>query len=240
MFNDNSRPQPPQILTSAIEVNNVLQSLIKKNNALTLIFPRQELRCLSYVVAADRERSLLALDELVPEHANNLMRNGEPFLVEAELDGVKINWRCDQPATASNLEGNLCYWFNFPDALRYHQRRNAFRADTLPGQPINLFISVAGLEGRLTDLSATGCKARFPGLETGLAAAQFHEQARLMLPDSPVELTLEVRHLSLREASNESLVGFRFHNTSGNTQRAIERYVYQLQREARRASDDFF
>lgn len=241
VFNENSGPQPPKTLTSAIEINAVLQALIKHNSALTLSFNKGAQRYLSYVAAADRERAILALDELVPAEANQLLLSGAPFQVETELDGIKVSWHSEQPATPSSLGNNPCYWFSFPDSMRQHQRRNAFRAAALPEQPVNLLITVANLEGRLTNLSATGCKARFAGLNTGLAVAQLHDQARLMLPDSPVELSLEVRHLTSNEASEETLAGFKFHNTSGTAQRAIERYVYHLQREARRhTNDDFF
>lgn len=241
MFNEDDGPQLPKNLTTAIEINGVMQSLIKKGTPLTLSFAGRSQRYLSYIIAADREAARFAMDELVPEEANALLQRGEPFHVEAYVDGVRVNWQNDLSASLSSLDDNPCYWFGFPAQLRYHQRRNAFRADSLPEQPVQLLLAGNLPEGRLVDLSATGCKVRYEGTETGLEAGQFHENARMMLPDGPIELTAEIRHLHIPEDGKHSFAGIKFHNSSGNTQRAIERYVYHLQREARRhSSDDFF
>lgn len=241
MFNEDDGPQLPKNLTTAIEINSVLQSLVQKNIPLTLTFPGRSQRCLSYIIASSRDKASYALDELVPDTANAHIRQGEPFHIEAYVDGVRVNWHNEQPATLSSLDGNSCYWLHFPAQMRYHQRRNAFRAETLPEQAIKLIPAISNLEGHLLDLSATGCKVRFKGVETGLSSGQFLENTRLVLPEETLELTVEVRHLDVNEETGQSLAGFKFHDTAGVTRRSIERYVYHLQREARRhSSDDFF
>ena len=53
--------------------------------------------------------------------------------------------------------------------------------------------------------------------------------------------SVELRYLHFEEKINTTFAGVRFHNMSGLVQRQVERFVYQLQREARRfdKDDDF-
>ncbi|MNM99669.1 Flagellar brake protein YcgR [compost metagenome] len=49
---------------------------------------------------------------------------------------------------------------------------------------------------------------------------------------------VELRHLHYEERINTTFAGVRFHNLTGQAQRKIESFVYQLQREARRFDKD--
>ena len=49
---------------------------------------------------------------------------------------------------------------------------------------------------------------------------------------------VELRYLHHEEKIDTTFAGVRFHNMSGLVQRQVERFVYQLQREARRTESD--
>jgi c-di-GMP-binding flagellar brake protein YcgR len=49
---------------------------------------------------------------------------------------------------------------------------------------------------------------------------------------------LELRHTQYDEKLDITFIGARFHRMSGLEQRQVERFVYQLQREARRFESD--
>jgi c-di-GMP-binding flagellar brake protein YcgR len=51
---------------------------------------------------------------------------------------------------------------------------------------------------------------------------------------------VELRYLHFEEKISTTFAGVRFHNMSGLVQRQVERFVYQLQREARRFDKDDF
>ena len=51
---------------------------------------------------------------------------------------------------------------------------------------------------------------------------------------------IEVRHVIFDEKLAITFVGARFHRINGQEQRLVERFVYQLQREARRMDGDGF
>jgi len=238
MFNENSSPQPPRILTTATEINGNFRTLMNNNLPLKIRFPGREQRYLSYIVAVDRENASLALDEFVPNTALRLLQSGDEFHVEAHIDGVRINWSHQQTGIPAEINGHPCLWFKFPEAMRYHQRRGTFRANVIPDQPAS--ITIAGktlttpVSGRLLDISATGCKVHIDSANTNLKAGQLYESCSLIMPHGSLGLSVEARHVQAIEENDITKVGLRFHQVDGVTQRNIERYVYQLQREARR------
>ncbi|MNF19052.1 Flagellar brake protein YcgR [compost metagenome] len=58
------------------------------------------------------------------------------------------------------------------------------------------------------------------------------------MPIGAVTTPVELRHVRFDDKLGMSFAGIRFHNMSGLVQRNIERFVYQLQREARRFEKD--
>ena len=98
------------------------------------------------------------------------------------------------------------------------------------------------LRGKLLDVSATGCKLRFEGdISERMQLGQVYERFIASLPFGNMTTPVELRHLHFEERINTTFAGVRFHNMSGLVQRQVERFVYQLQREARRfdKDDDF-
>ena len=130
-----------------------------------------------------------------------------------------------------------------PTEIVYHQRRNAFRAALKLADLVN--VKVDGdkiklpLEGKLLDVSATGCKLRFEGdVSERLQLGQVYERFNAALPFGLMTTLVELRYLHFEERLNITFAGMRFHNMSGVVQRQVERFVYQLQRDARRFDKD--
>lgn len=238
LFDEGSGPQPPKILTTPAEINGNFRTLLNNNLPLKIRFPGREQRYLSYIVAVDRENASLALDEFVPNTALRFLQNGEEFHVEAHIDGVRINWSHHQTGIAATINGHPCLWFKFPEEMHHHQRRGTFRANVIPDQPASITLAGNALatpvSGRLLDISATGCKVHIDSANTHLKAGQLYESSSLIMPHGSLTLSVEARHVQVIEEKDITKVGLRFHQVDGVTQRNIERYVYQLQREARR------
>jgi len=197
------------------------------------------------VVHVDRDSNTLALDEMIPRDGEKFIENGEPFRVEGFHDGVRIAWECNAPLTISEVDGHRCYRGAMPEEMTYHQRRNAFRAALKLSQLVDIILDGThlkgngALRGKLLDISATGCKLRFDGnVEDRLQLGQVYERFKAGNPLGLVDTMVELRHLHFEERINTTFAGVRFHNLSGQAQRKIESFVYQLQREARRFDKD--
>jgi|SRR5690554_2734722 len=238
MFTEPSGPQPPKILTTAAEIYGSLKTLNNHLIPLKIRFAGREHPFLSYVAAIDRDSSSLAYDELVPADGTRMLLDGKRMHVEAMIDGVRLNWSHENPAIEATLNEHKCYWLKFPEEIRYHQRRATFRANISVDQPASIELRSAALPETLTakllDISATGCQVRFEQLATEIKPGQLFDDCTLLTPNGRLNLGVEIRHIQQKENQKSAYVGLRFHNMDGITQRNIERFVYQLQREARR------
>jgi c-di-GMP-binding flagellar brake protein YcgR len=242
-FNQEDGPQPPKVLKAPMEIIANLRQLQEAHDPLIVTFHERNQRFQSYVVAVDRDKNLMILDELMPSDGERYLVNGEAFNIETFHDGVRIAWQCEQNVRITEHQGARCYFSPIPPEMTYHQRRSAFRAPLKQSESIK--IELAGdklrtaLPGQLLDISATGCKLRFPGsLSSNLQAGQVYERFTAMFPFGAMTTALEVRHVQYEEKLDTTFVGARFHRINGQEQRLVERFVYQLQREARRFETD--
>ncbi|PVZ13756.1 MULTISPECIES: flagellar brake protein [unclassified Pseudomonas] len=247
MFNSSAddAPQPPKVLTTSLEILANLRALQDSHDPLIVTFPERQQRFQSYVIDVDKDSGTLMLDELIPRDGERFMLAGEPFKVEGFHDGVRIAWDTAGPAALVDNDHGRGYRCSVPGELIYHQRRNAFRAALKLSSLVD--VELAGdklqdkLRGKLLDISATGCKLRFEGDVGGrLQLGQVYERYAAALPFGPITTPVELRYLHFEERLDTTFAGVRFHNMSGLVSRNVERFVYQLQREARRFDKDDF
>lgn len=236
-FTESTGPQPPKLLKTAVEVFVNLRQLQQSHDPLVISFPERSQHFQSYLVEVDRERGLLALDELVPNDGERFIKNGESFNVEGFHEGVRIAWKCEQKIQIGELEGARCYWSALPNEVIYHQRRNAFRAPIKQGPSISIELAgnklSKGIKGQLLDMSATGCKLRFQSdLNNRLQSGEVYDLS-LQLPFGSITCAAELRYMSYQDKLDVTFAGLRFFRLEGLAQRQIERFVFQLQRDAR-------
>jgi c-di-GMP-binding flagellar brake protein YcgR len=242
-FSQEDGPQPPKVLKAPVEIVANLRQLQQNHDPLIITFHERNQRFQSYVINVDRDKDLLILDELVPNDGERYLANGEAFSVEAFHDGVRVAWKCEQSVRITEHEGARCHFSPMPLEVIYHQRRSAFRAPLKQSELIK--IELAGdklrtaIPGHLLDISATGCKLRFPGnISSSLQAGQVYERFTARFPFGAMTTAIEMRHVQYEEKLDTTFVGARFHRINGQEQRLVERFVYQLQREARRFESD--
>jgi c-di-GMP-binding flagellar brake protein YcgR len=236
-------PQPPKVLSTPLEISGNLRQLQESQDPLIITFHERSQRFQSYLVEVDRDRNMIALDEMIPRDGERFLLAGEPYKVEGFHEGVRIAWDSNGPLTIDESNGSRCYRGPLPDEVVYHQRRNAFRAALKLAQLVNVDLDgeklKAPITGKLLDISATGCKLRFDGDITGsLQLGQVYDRFAAALPFGKMTAPVELRYLHFEEKISTTFAGVRFHNMSGLVQRQVERFVYQLQREARRFDKD--
>lgn len=238
-FNEEDGPQPPKVLKTPVEIIATLRQLQQNHDPLMLRFKDRGQRFQSYLVEIDRERNRIALDEVIPTDGERFLKQGESFSVEAYRDGVRVAWTCEHDVQLGEQEGAPCYWAPLPQEVIYHQRRSAYRAPIKQTDPVRIVLAGdklrESLHGHLLDISATGCKLRFSGdLSQQLHNGQVQERLTAQLPFGAMTCAVELRHVQYEDKLDMTFVGTRFYRISGLEQRQIERFVYQLQREARR------
>ena len=243
MFDAQDAPQPPKVLSTPLEISANLRMLQESHDPLIITFQDRSQRFQSYLVEVDRESNTLVLDEMIPRGGERFLEAGIPFRVEGFHDGVRIAWEYTSPLSIDDANDHRCYRGTLPEEVIYHQRRNAFRAALKLSQLID--VQIAGeklktpIKGKLLDVSATGCKLRFEGdISKSMQLGQVYERFSVALPFGVMTTPVELRYLHVEERLNITFAGLRFHNISGPVQRQVERFVYQLQRDARRFDKD--
>ena len=244
-LNAEDAPQPPKVLTTPLEIAGNLRMLQESHDPLIITFHERTQRFQSYVVDVDRENNSIALDEMIPRDGERFLLAGEPFRIEGFHEGVRIAWESNGPLTIDESNGTRCCRGTLPGEVVYHQRRNAFRAALKLAQLVSIELGGEKLKvplaGKLLDISATGCKLRFDGdISNGLQLGQVYDRFIAALPFGSMTTPVELRYLHHEEKIDTTFAGVRFHNMSGLVQRQVERFVYQLQREARRFDKDDF
>jgi c-di-GMP-binding flagellar brake protein YcgR len=234
-LNAEDAPQPPKVLTTPLEIAANLRLLQESHDPLIITFHERTQRFQSYLVEVDRDNNIIALDEMIPRDGERFLLNGEAYRVEGFHDGVRIAWDGNGSLTIDESNGGRCY----------HQRRNAFRAALKLAQLVDIELGgeklKAPVNGKLLDISATGCKLRFDGdISDRLQLGEVYDRFIAALPFGNMTAPVELRYLHHEEKIDTTFAGVRFHNMSGLVQRHVERFVYQLQREARRFDKDDF
>lgn len=242
---DDDGPQPPKVLKAPVEIVANLRLLQHHHDPLIIMFRERNQRFQSYVIEVDRAQNLLILDEMIPSEGERYMQNGEAFRVESQHDGVRIAWDCPAGMQTGEYQGERCYIGGIPDEVLYHQRRNAFRAALKQSDQVKVELNSTTLrtplEGLMLDISASGCKVRLPGKASEkLQSGQIYEGFHALLPIGRLEAAVELRYARYDEKLDLTFAGLHFANLSGLQQRLVERFVYQLQREARRFESDTF
>ena len=236
-------PQPPKVISTALEISANLRRLKESHDPLIITFHERSQRFQSYLIDVDRDTATLAFDEMIPRDGERFLEAGEPFRVEGFHDGVRIAWECTTQLTIDDKDGHRSYHGALPNEIVYHQRRNAFRAALKLADLVSVKVDgdkiKPAIEGKLLDVSATGCKLRFEGdISERLQLGQVYERFEAALPFGTMATPVELRYLHFEERLNVTFAGMRFHNMSGGVQRQVERFVYQLQRDARRFDKD--
>ncbi len=126
----------PKVLKAPVEIQANLRLLQDSRDSLLITFADRNQRFQSFLVDIDRDRGMVALDELIPNTGERFLQNGEAFRVEAFHEGVRIAWECERPVQFGEHDGVPCYWAALPAEVLYHQRRNAYRASIKQSQPI--------------------------------------------------------------------------------------------------------
>lgn len=241
-------PQPPRNITSPLEIQSLLKGLHSARTPLELRFEDRTQVFQSYLVVLDAPTGVIYIDELIPSVGDKWIDQGEAFRIDAWQDGVHMRWDCAGGTRVQLADEAPAFAVQLPVELTYHQRRGAFRAQIHRSIETRLELIQAGQQGRhggeLLDISATGCKVRMPGnLVSALQPGKRYEQSLLQLEEGvSFEINAEVRHRRYLEERDETHVGVHFHQPPTPVQRQIDRFVTQLQREARRlaARDDLF
>nr|BAJ12144.1 conserved hypothetical protein [Pseudomonas putida] len=191
---------PPNALCTLKEISGNLRQLLDSHDPLIITSHERSQRFQSYLVDLDRERNMIALDEMIPRDGERFLLAGEPFRVEGFHEGVRIAWESNGPLTIDESNFSRCYRGTLPDEVvsppQCSRCLAASKRVDVGDRELGREKLKASISGKLLDISATGCKLRFEGDITGsLQLGQVYDRFNADLPFGKMTAPVELRYL---------------------------------------------
>jgi c-di-GMP-binding flagellar brake protein YcgR len=230
-----------QQFTSSKDKFRVFKALQLTHSLLSLKFHGDKREYSSLIIHSDFNNELIVLDELIPEEGNQRLRNGEPCTLLGVYEGIHVHCRFSGIRSATPSGFDHAFSFSFPETIHHKQRRDSYRAIIDPYD--NSSITLQGdkrespLEGRLLDISTSGLGVEFPHyirpeIELGEKFSDCHVKVNQAFH---LNCSLIARHPRYEKSTGLYFCGYEFHNLSRLQQKQVDRYIIELQLNARRS-----
>ena len=228
-----------QTISNQQQIFSILSSVQKARAPITIKFENNDRYYTSLILRTDLDDNYMIIDEIAPQDGHQLALEKRPFSIRGSHKGVSLFFRPNQIA-GSGIESDIAFYkIPLPKEMIYQQRRHAYRAIVARALQINVTLSgshrYGQLTGRLFDLSLSGCRINFEGeVKPALVRSDKFESCKILLNDFALDTPVTLKHATFIRDWGETTCGFQFEGLDGTSQKLIDRFVYFLQREARR------
>jgi len=236
---DNDYTQQYETVTSTARISMVLRPLMERHTIITATLPGSNRFFNTALLSIDIQDATITIDGLHPQEGHALFLKVGRLTLHTTYEGVDVSFTVNLKRADS--ENNMAFYvIDFPESIRYLQRRNAFRVPVSAAKEIIVEIRTVDeklFTGELSDISAGGMCIRFPKKkELGLSHHTKETQCCIYLPDKrKIRCTFKVCHSNYLEVSNSLHIGGSFERLDKIQRRTIERFVIELQRLARKS-----
>jgi c-di-GMP-binding flagellar brake protein YcgR len=229
-----------RILKTPEEHYSVLRTIQDNRYPTTLNFHSHDKDYLTQVIKSDIKNRCFFIDELNPSSGHKFAAAKEPFDIITKLNGVEIIIKGASIVGAGKSESGMFYKLQFPEEILYLQRRHAFRVSIPEDHDVYAEIrsdsQASTSHAEVIDVSATGCRLMLkhmptPPFEQGETLPVFMLKISRNIQ---VEGEAELRFLSYNEEEDYYSLGIELKELFGLGHRTMERFVNELQREARK------
>ena len=227
-------------ITNQQQIYSILAGVQKARTPITIKFEDNDKYYTSLILRTDLEGSYIIIDEVAPSDGHQLAIGKRPFSIRGSHQGVNLFFRPNVIA-GSGIENNIAFYkVMLPAEMIYQQRRAAYRAPVARSLQVPVVLESRKLDiklnGRLHDISISGCRINFDGeVEQELIRGELFDTCAIDLPTGfKIMCGMTLKHSRYEPEWRETTMGFQFESIDRISVKAIDRFVYFLQREARR------
>jgi len=225
-------------VSSEQKADHVLQKIIERHEPLAVLPHDRAEEFSSALLAVNRPKHWLIIDELTPDGGNRRLENGAPFFTIGRFEGVFVGFQ-SKLIERIDYEGYGALRIAYPDLIYYLQRRNFFRVTVAPGDLSTVDIQRRGakpLYGQCHDLSVSGMRLLVPSaLDYALTTGEYIPMVRFSLEDVELAVEAEVRFVgALRDTKTRQpmrQLGIQFLNMAPAFEQRLQQYVQRRDRE---------
>ena len=221
------------------QIFSILSAVQKARTPISIKFENRERYYTSLILRTELDEAYMIIDEIAPEDGHLLAMSKLPFSIRGSHGGVSLFFR-PNVISGSGIQSDIAFYkIKFPEEMIYQQRRSAFRAPVARALQIKVAVRSKQrdemLVGRLYDLSISGCRINFEGeIKPALIRGDRFEECSFFFNDFTLNVPVTLKHASYVRDWGETTCGFKFEGLDKASQKPIDRFVYFLQREARR------
>jgi c-di-GMP-binding flagellar brake protein YcgR len=229
-----------QHLTHLEDIYSALYALQRSRSIITLRFGHDANAFSSLLIHTDLQKQQFVIDEVRPEDGNPRLKRGEPFTLIAFYDGVQVMIKDCRITSSQVPDFDQAYAINFPKSLYHKQRRQVFRAAVARSSSSSIELHSENrmdkFYGRVVDISPLGIGCEFEGyIEPKLERGELFDQGRLNINNEfALDAALIVKHPAYNKITDTTQCGFEFSALDPVNQKALDRFILHLQRQARR------
>lgn len=230
--------QQHETITSSVRISSVLRPVMDRHTVITATFPNCNHFFNTAFIEINPDSGTLVIDELNPNSGHDLFIKDQRIALHTMHEGVEISFMANLKKAGSE-KGVVFYELEFPESIRYLQRRSSFRVPISGANKINAEIHTKNNDiysGELSDISSEGMCIRFPKKTTiSFDNSSEETQCLVRLPNKQeIKCTFKICHSIINDLTNSLHIGGHFERLDKIQRRTIERFVVELQRESRK------
>lgn len=225
------------------EIGDLLKRYQNENHLLTAVFAmdgqntKRNIKMSTGIISVDTRQRRFAIDPLIPKESNPLLTPGTVLQFSLSHNGIRHQFDSQWQQTEGTGD-KLQHWFAFPKGVEQVQLRDAFRVKFSQAHPIKVALTHAEkphMTGTIADLSATGMRLRIQGiLKPRPVRGEEFTSCHFVLSDGqPIVCIARLVHWQFDPELDTTFLGLQFDHLDGATQRALNRYLTELQRKQR-------
>ena len=224
-------------ITSAREIQLVLQKIAKANSRIALYYSESNDFILTTLLGVDATG--LWLEQSQKTDVNTRLLQSDKLIFVSSHFQVKVQFVSDQ-ATAATCQGQPAFFLKFPQSIFRLQRREYYRLTTPVAAPLLCVIPNNQVakhhlhEVTIMDISGGGVGLTCTEQDAVLVPGHIYENCKIDLPEvGELSGTIEVKNLVLLSTPAGKTVrraGCEFKNLDGTSTTLLQRYVTDMQR----------
>ncbi|GAA5316149.1 MAG: hypothetical protein AseanaTS_13540 [Candidatus Pelagadaptatus aseana] len=237
---DDSSGEAGELLGETTEIYRTLRALQLSRSLVTLRIEGDSQIYSTMILLCDLDNRQFIMDAIRPESGNQRLQQGVSFALTGFYEGIQVVCKDNRISTTNPEQLDNAFSVPFPKFVYRKQRRQAYRTH-LPGHLVRE-IHLSGqhrekpLTGQITDISSTGIGCEFSGnIKPELKTGEIFDNATININGELILscclIVRQPRHIARAEITQ---CGLAFDNLTGPEQKKVERYIAQLQRQARR------
>lgn len=188
----------------------------------------------SSIVKLDEDGSRFALDEILPDKGNALLRKKREVIATAIIRDAQISFSA-QLISTQNANQFRTHWCSVPDSISYTQRRSDYR---VPISSVNLYTVTAEhepshqlLRGHVHDISTEGAAITFKSSHIIKPGDRLIRCQLSVANNEKIKFTLGVCHIE-STTPDSIIVGGAIMELDNRSRQSLSRFVRQMERAA--------